>query len=77
MDFEVIGEIARIEAIAVGHGIRELQNLKKLFGDAQWRKFKGVARIKFPSGNIRLVEIHWYEAHGVGRRKLKIKRFLK
>jgi hypothetical protein len=76
MDFEVVGQIVKIESIAIGHGIRELQNLKRLFGDAHWRKLKGEARIKLPSGHVRLAEIHWYEAHGIGRRKLKIKRFL-
>ena len=54
MDFEVIGKIVKIESIAIGHGIRELQNLKRLFGDAHWRKLKGEARIKLPSGHVRL-----------------------
>ncbi len=76
MEFEVLGEIQNIETIALGHGIRELQNLKKSFGDAYWRKLKGEAKVKLPSGNTRWVELHWYEAHGVGQRKLKIKRFL-
>jgi hypothetical protein len=76
MDFELVGQIVKIETIAVGHGIRELQNLKRLFGAGRWRKLKGEAKVKLPSGRVRLAEIHWYEAHGTGRRKWKIKRFL-
>lgn len=58
MDFEVVGQITKIETIAVGHGIRELQNLKRLFGDAHWRKLKGEVRIKLSSGHVRLAEIY-------------------
>ena len=76
MDFEIIGEIKDKEKVAIGQGIRELQNLKKLFGDVRWRKLKGVAHIRLSSGNVRLAELHWYEGHGVGKRKIKIKRFL-
>jgi hypothetical protein len=76
MNFEVVGQIVKIETIAVGHGIRELQNLKRFFGDANWRKLKGEATIKFHNGHTRRAELHWYEAHVIGRRKLKIKRFL-
>ena len=76
MDFEVVGEISDIETIAVGRGIRELSNLKKQFGDVRWRKLKGSAHIKLPNGNVRRAELHWYEGHGVGKRKIKIKRFL-
>lgn len=28
------------------------------------------------NGDIRLAELHWYEAHGIGRRELKRKRYL-
>ncbi len=76
MDIEVIGEIKNTEIIAAGSGVRELANLRKLFGSGRWRKMKGSANVKLPGGNIRFVELHWYEAHGIGRRKLKIKRFL-
>ena len=76
MEFEVISKIEGIETIAQGAGIRELANLRRLFGDAKWRKLKGIADIRLPNGNIRRAELHWYEAHGVGKRKIKIKRFL-
>ena len=39
----------------------------------RWRKLKGIARVRLIDGTIHTGEIHWYEAHGVGRRELKIK----
>ncbi|WP_152052101.1 hypothetical protein [Tautonia marina] len=76
MDFELIGELSEIETIAVNLSIREKTDLKARYGGRRWRKLKGVGLIRLPSGNTRRAELHWYEAHGIGRRKLKIKRFL-
>jgi len=76
MWFEVIGEITEVETIAVGSAIRELARLRRQFGRGRWRKMKGVATVRLPGGRIRRVELHWYEAHGVGRRKMKIKGYL-
>jgi hypothetical protein len=76
MNFEIIGEIDDIETIAVGSRIREIARLRKQFGHGRWRKLKGVATVRLRNGRIRKVELHWYEAHGVGRRKIKIKRYL-
>ena len=76
MPFEIIGEITDIEVIARGHGIRDLSRLRKKYGPGQWRKLKGKARIRLENGHVRYAEIHWYEAHGLGRKRLKIKRFL-
>jgi hypothetical protein len=73
---EVVGHIRHVEMIAIGSGIRELENLRKRVGSARWRKLKGEARVRLPSGNVRWCEVHWYQAHGIGKRKLKIKRFL-
>ena len=73
MYFEIIGEITEVETIAVGSSIREIARLRRQFGPGRWRKLKGVATVRLPSGRIRKVELHWYEAHGVGNRKLKIK----
>jgi len=75
-DFEVIGEVARIEVIAVNVSIRERRRLQARFGGRRWRKLKGVGRVRFPNGEIRQAELHWYEAHGIGRRKMKVKRVL-
>jgi hypothetical protein len=76
MYFEIIGEITEIEKIAIGPSIRELKRLRKQYGEGRWRKLKGVATVKLGNGRIRIVELHWYEAHGVGKRKIKIKRYL-
>jgi len=76
MSFEIIGEIADVEVIAVGNRIRDLPRLRKLYGKGRWRKLKGVARIRLANGRVRLAELHWYEARGVGRKEFKRKRYL-
>ena len=76
MFFEVIGVITDVETIATGHGIERLKHLRKRHGGRRWRKLKGNATVRLVNGSIRRAEVHWYEAHGVGRRGLKIKRFL-
>jgi hypothetical protein len=74
--FEIIGEITDIEPIAVGHSIRDLPRLRRQYGAGRWRKLKGVALIRLRSGRVRRAELHWYEAHGVGRKEIKRKRYL-
>lgn len=74
--FELISEISAIEIIAMNLSIRERDKLKAQFGDYCWKKLKGISHVRFPSGKIHKAEIHWYEAHGVGRRKMKIKHIL-
>jgi hypothetical protein len=76
MYFEIIGEITEVETIAAGNSIREIALLRGQFGRGRWRKLKGVATVRLPSGRIRKVKLHWYEAHGVGKRKVKIKSYL-
>lgn len=76
MSFEVIGEIVDMETIAIGSGIREVARLRRMYGRGRWRKLKGVARVRLASGRIRLTELHWYEAHGIGKREIKRKRYL-
>ena len=62
--------------IAVGRGIRERARLKKIYGPGRWRKLKGIAHVRLQNGRIRLAELHWYEAHGIGKRDIKRKRYL-
>jgi acid stress-induced BolA-like protein IbaG/YrbA len=76
MYFEIIGEITDIEVIAVGSGIRDRMRLRRQFGQGRWRKLKGMATVRLASGRIHRVEIHWYAAHGIGKRKFKIKLYL-
>ncbi|NMG60792.1 hypothetical protein E1H12_20325, partial [Geitlerinema sp. P-1104] len=66
MDFEIISDITKVEVIATGTGIRDRARLRKQYGQGKWRKLKGIAQVQLPNGMIRLAEIHWYEAHGVG-----------
>ena len=76
MQFEIIGEITEIEPIAVGTGVRIRKLLVKRFGRGRWRKLKGRGRVRLPDGTSRIAELHWFEAHGIGRKKMRIKRFL-
>jgi len=76
VNFEVVGEIRSIETIASGRGIRILARLNRLFGTGNWRKLKGVATVRFEDGTVAEAELHWFEAHGIGKRRMKIKRFL-
>lgn len=76
MYFEIIGEIADIEIIAKGRGIQDLARIRKKYGPGNWRKLKGRATVRMEDGSIHYAEIHWYEAHGIGRRKFKIKQAL-
>ena len=74
--FEVIGEIRDAETFAVGSSIRELSRLRRLYGQRRWRKRKGFAKVRLSDGAVREAEIHWYEASGVGKVELKIKRYV-
>ncbi len=73
MDFELVSEIADVETIATGKGVRDRARLRKQYGRARWRKVKGIAQVRLPNDRIRLAEVHWYEAHGIGRREFKLK----
>jgi len=74
--FEIIGEIEHIEPIASGGRIRDIMRIQKQYGPGRWRKLKGFAHVRLQSGNVRKAELHWYEAHGIGRKKIKIKKFI-
>ena len=76
MNFEILGSISDIEIIAVGSGIRILPVLRKRFGNARCRKLKGFARVRLADGKTHQAEIHWFEAHGIGKRMMRIKRLL-
>lgn len=76
MHFEIVGKIEQIETIAIGGRIREIMRLRRQFGPGRWRKRKGVAEVRLSGGRVRRAEVHWYEAHGIGRKRMKIKRFV-
>jgi hypothetical protein len=71
--FEIVGDITEIEVIASGQGIRDRARLRRQYGPSRWRKLKGVAQVQLSDGMIRLAEVHWYEAHGIGKREFKLK----
>jgi hypothetical protein len=77
MDFEIIGEVTDVEAIAVGSSIREIARLRKHYGKGgRWRKLKGIANVRLAQGQMVRAEIHWHEAHGIGKKEFKIKHIL-
>ena len=76
MNYDIIDEITEIEMIVKGTGIRELNRLRKFYGLGNWKKMKGIARIRLSTGKIRLAELHWYEAHGIGKKEIKRKKYL-
>ena len=76
MRFEVVGEIDHVETIASGSGVKTRALLQKVHGRGRWRKRKGVATVRLANGKLRRVELHWYEAHGIGKRDFKIKTYL-
>ncbi len=76
MQFEVVGEISDIEPIAIGSRIRLLRLLRSRYGRGRWRKLKGNALVRLADGSMRRAEVHWFEAHGIGKRKMRIKVFL-
>jgi len=76
MDFKVLSRIWNIETIAAGNAIREIKRLRRVYGLGRWRKRKGVAMVQLTDGTIRLSELHWYEAHGIGRHELESKDYV-
>jgi hypothetical protein len=77
MDFELVGEITNVEIIAIGSSIREIARLRKFYGKGRWRKLKGRATVRLPDDTFSEAEIHWYEAHGIGKKEFKIKRLFR
>ena len=75
--FTLLGRIEHVETFAAGHGIRDLARLRKNYGAGFWRKCKGIAPVRLADGTRHLAELHWYEATGIGRQELKLKRILR
>jgi hypothetical protein len=76
MPFRVLDEITEIEVLAAGKSLRQRAYLRRRYGSGRWRKLKGVAMVELADGSSRRAELHWFEAHGIGKKNLKIKRFL-
>jgi hypothetical protein len=75
--FDLLTSVSDIEIIAVNLSIRELDRLQKEYGQGRWRKLKGRAVARSVTGQVAEVEVHWYEAHGIGRRDMKVKKVLR
>ena len=73
MDFDILVRIRNVETMAIGRGIRALRQLRRRHGKGRWRKRKGIGTVRLRDGTLHTAEIHWYEAHGIGRREFKIK----
>jgi hypothetical protein len=76
MHFKIKGAIREIETISTGHRIKNLNRLNKMYGKTNWRKLKGICQVKLEDGTILEAEVHWYEGHGIGKKEMKIKRYL-
>ena len=76
MHFDIVGEITDIETIAVSGSLRILPVLRRRFGPGRWQKRNGVATVRLADGDLHRAEIHWFAAQGIGRRLMRIKRFL-
>jgi len=74
--FELVSAISNITTIAAGASVRVRKALRKAYGPGRWRKLKGTATVRLRNGQLRRVELHWYEAHGIGRHDMKIKRYV-
>jgi hypothetical protein len=77
MPFEILGEIIGIEVIAAGRGVHVRRYLDRTYGRGRWRKMKGHATVRLIDDTICQAELHWYEAHGIGRKDFKIKRIVR
>jgi len=76
MGFTILSAILWAGTIASGRNIRELRRLNRVYGKTNWRKRKGVAKIRLADGTVKIAELHWYEGHGKGRKEVKIKKYL-
>ena len=76
MSFEIVSKTEQVEVVASGKGIHDLRRLEKQYGQGKWRKLKGIALVRLRNGGIRRAELNWYEAHGIGKKEIKRKRYL-
>ena len=77
MYFELVGRIRHVETMAMARSIRDRARLQRLYGHGRWRKRKGIATVRLADGFVSEAEVHWYEATGIGKRELRVKRLLR
>jgi len=73
---EILSEIRNKEVIAKGASVKIRKRLEKLYGHGNWKKMKGIAKVRLSDGSVKLAEIHWFEAHGIGKKNIKVKYYL-
>jgi len=73
---EIIGEIRNEEVIAKGSSVKIRKRLEKLYGHGNWKKMKGIAEVRLSDGSVKQAEIHWFEAHGIGKKNIKVKYYI-
>ena len=73
---EILSEIRNKETIAQGTSIKIRKRLEKLYGSGNWKKMKGIAEVRLSDGSVETAEIHWFEAHGIGKKNIKVKYYL-
>ena len=71
---EILSEITNVKTIAAGRGVHIRRYLERTYGKGRWRKMKGIATVRLADDTICDAELHWFEAHGIGRKDFKIKR---
>jgi hypothetical protein len=76
-EFEIVGPLRTPETIAAGPSVRDRVRLRRVYGHGRWRKRKGIAMVRLPDGFVCEAEVHWYEATGIGRREMKLKRLVR
>jgi hypothetical protein len=76
VNFQILDRVTGVETIAAGAAIREIKRLRRVYGAGRWRKRKGIVRVRLHDGAVRLAEVHWYEASGIGKREFKIKGYV-
>jgi hypothetical protein len=74
--FRLRSDISDVQVIAASVGVRVRAKVKKAYGSGRWRKLKRTALVELPDGYVFRAELHSYEAHGIGRRDMKVKRLL-
>ncbi len=77
MNFKLSSEITNIQTIAKGKSVDIRHELNRVYGRGDWRKLKGIATVEYENGQIWVAELHWFEAHGIGRKRMKDKHKLR
>lgn len=74
MRFTILSGFRAAETIVSGRAVRDRRRLTRQYGRGNWRKMKGIATVRLVDGTILEAELHWYEAHGIGKQEIKFKK---